>query len=173
MDTIRKVRGFAGKREHEPSPHHLRPLLEEAATLALIGRVGGGVALGLDLPDELPPVLVDRVQIGQVFVNLLRNAAEAMAGCPRREIAVTARPAHGGDMVEIAVADTGPGLPDSVRARLFMPFTTSKPDGLGIGLSTSRAIVQSHCGEMWAEDAPGGGAVFRLTLPVASGEAHG
>lgn len=106
-----------------------------------------------------------RVQIQQVLLNLMRNAAKAMADSARRELSVTT--ACVGDMVEISVADTGPGLPETVRARLFQPFVTTKPTGIGVGLSVCRTIVEAHGGKLRAENAPGGGTVFRFSLPRA------
>jgi len=90
-----------------------------------------------------------------------------MASQPRRELTISAN--RLGGMIEIRVADTGPGLPDSVRARLFQPFVTTKPDGMGVGLSVCRAIVEAHGGELHAEDAAGGGTVFRFTVPAWTG----
>jgi two-component system sensor kinase FixL len=117
-------------------------------------------------------VLVDRVQIQQVLVNLIRNAVEAMAGedaheaPPRREVIITAAPA-GPEMVEVSVADTGPGLPPEVVDRLFEPFVSTKPNGMGVGLSICRTIVSMHDGRLWAEPNGEAGTVFRFTVPRA------
>ena len=99
-------------------------------------------------------------------MNLMRNAVEAMAGSERRELTVSA--VRAGAMVEIRVSDIGPGLPEQVRARLFEPFVTTKRDGMGVGLSVCRTIVEAHGGELRGEDRVGGGAVFRLTIPLAA-----
>ena len=107
----------------------------------------------------------------------MRNALEAMGdgeapagggGAPRRrrELVVSAAPA-GPDTVEIAVADTGPGLAPEAAGRLFEPFVSTKPGGMGVGLSICRTIVEAHGGRLWAEPNPGGGTVFRFTLPAA------
>ena len=112
---------------------------------------------------------IDKVQVHQVMFNLMRNAIEAMQGQPRRELAVATKPAEGG-MLEISVADRGPGLPEEVRGKLFQPFITTKPTGMGIGLSICRTIVETHGGRLWAEDNPGGGTVFRFTVRRADAE---
>ena len=111
----------------------------------------------------------DRVQIQQVLVNLFRNALEAMAQSPRRElIVINAKVAD--DMIEVAVSDTGSGFHDDVKPNLFQTFFTTKETGMGVGLSISRSIIEAHGGRMWAETNAAGGATFRFTLPAASNE---
>jgi two-component system sensor kinase FixL len=107
--------------------------------------------------------MADRVQIQQVLLNLMRNAVEAMGESPRRELTLQTALCDGG-MVEVAVADTGPGLADEVAQQLFQPFVTTKRQGMGVGLSISRTIVDAHGGRIWAEKNVGGGTVFRFTL---------
>jgi len=106
----------------------------------------------------------DHIQIEQVVLNLLQNAADAMAGQTERRVDVATRLC--GDMVEVSVSDGGPGLSHEARQHLFEPFFTTKPDGLGLGLSLSRSIAEAHGGRLWAGDAEGGGACFRLVLPI-------
>jgi signal transduction histidine kinase len=108
--------------------------------------------------------LVNRVQIQQVIVNLVRNAFEAMADQTSREITLATR-ALGGGTIEITVADTGPGIPHDIAGRLFEPFVSTKRDGMGLGLSISRSIVEANDGQLTAEPNPGGGTIFRFTLP--------
>jgi two-component system sensor kinase FixL len=112
-------------------------------------------------------VLVEKVQIQQVMLNLMRNAIEAMQGCDRKELLVTTS-APNNEKVTISVADTGSGLSEEIAERLFQPFVTTKPSGMGVGLSISKRIVEAHGGEMWAEPNPGGGTVFRFTLQSAT-----
>jgi two-component system, LuxR family, sensor kinase FixL len=120
---------------------------------------------------DTPPVFIDRVLIQQVLLNLLRNAIEAMQSSPRREL--TIRTTMSVDrMVEVSVTDSGPGLAADVRDRLFQPFVTTKPAGMGVGLSICRGIVAAHGGGMWLGDNPGGGAAFHFTLPVAGVDAE-
>lgn len=97
-------------------------------------------------------------------MNLLHNAVDAMENLPKRELTVTTKPSGTG--VEIAVADTGPGIPKELMGRLFMPFFTTKPGGMGIGLVISQSIVQAHGGKLGVEPNRGGGTVFRFTLPA-------
>jgi two-component system sensor kinase FixL len=114
-------------------------------------------------------VLVDRVQIQQVLVNLFRNALEAMAQSPQREL-IAANTQVADDMIEIEVSDTGSGFQDDVKQNLFQTFFTTKETGMGVGLSISRSIIEAHGGRMWAETNASGGATFRFTLPAASSE---
>jgi len=109
--------------------------------------------------------MVDRIQLQQVLVNLMRNAIEAMQGCPRRELTLSASSPHRGS-VEISLADTGPGLAPEVIERLFQPFVSTKESGMGVGLSICRSIIEQHDGRIWAEPGPGGGTVFHFTLPA-------
>lgn len=124
-----------------------------------------GVEVRVAVAAGLPPVAGNRVQLRQVLSNLVANAVEAMEHARRRVLAVSAARLDA-DLVEVAVADTGPGTDPGARERLFEPFYTTRPHGMGMGLMISRWIVESHGGRLWAEDAPGGGAVFRFTLPV-------
>ena len=115
---------------------------------------------------DLPMAMVDRVQIQQVLLNLIRNALEAMEDSTIRELSVETSAKDG--QVQVSVADTGGGIPPEIEAKLFQPFVTTKQEGMGIGLSVCRTIVEAHGGELRAEDAPGGGTVFRLTVPGLS-----
>ena len=170
---IKRLRGLVAKGEaEEMGSEDLPRLVEEAAALALAGGKASGVAIAFRLDPALPPVLADRIQIEQVLVNLVRNAFEAMVdeagdggGSARRELVVAAE-AAGPDAVEVSVADTGPGLAPEVAERPFDPFTSTKPGGMGIGLSICRTIIEAHGGRIWAEPNPGGGTVFRFTLPA-------
>ncbi|MBI1206446.1 MAG: PAS domain S-box protein [Azospirillum sp.] len=164
--TIRAVRDLSANRRTERRPEVLGPVVEEACFLGLLGDRGRGVALVVEIPQDIPMVMIDRVQIELVLVNLVRNAADALAAVDAKQIRITATPVEADGFLELAVADTGPGIVAEVRQRLFQPFFTTKPRGTGIGLSTSRMIIQAHGGELWAETGSNGGAVFRLTLPL-------
>jgi two-component system sensor kinase FixL len=114
-------------------------------------------------------VLADKVQIQQVLLNLIRNAIDAMHDSPRRELLISTIAAEDG-MLMVSVADTGTGISPEVSAQLFRPFVTTKRHGMGVGLSISRTIIEAHGGRIWIEPNPGGGTVFRFTLPGVSQE---
>jgi C4-dicarboxylate-specific signal transduction histidine kinase len=159
---IRRLRELVRKGETQRRVEDLSTTIKEAGALALID-IGQGLKMEIRVAVDATEAVIDKIQIQQVLLNLMRNAAEAMTGSPRRELSITT--ARTGNMTEISVADTGPGLPDHVRARLFQPFVTTKPTGMGVGLSVCRTIVEAHGGELRAEDVDGGGTVFRFTVP--------
>jgi two-component system sensor kinase FixL len=163
-DIIRRLRDFVAYGESDRRPEGLGKLLEEASALAFVGASEKGVRVRFELDREVDLVLADRVEIQQVLVNLIRNATEAMQDAPRRDllIRVTSR---GPDWARVDVADTGPGLSEAAAANLFKPFMTTKSQGMGVGLSISRGIIEAHGGEIWAERNEGGGAKFCFTLP--------
>jgi two-component system sensor kinase FixL len=163
---IRRLRDLAKKTGSEKQRESVPVTIEEATALALVG-VGQGLKLDIHVAEDAAEAVIDKIQIQQVLINLMRNAVEAMANGARRELRVSA--SRVGAMIEIRVADTGPGLPESVRARLFEPFVTTKPEGMGVGLSVCRAIVEAHGGELRGGDAEGGGTVFHFTVPHPEG----
>ena len=139
--------------------------------LALVGARRRGVRTSLELDLALPLVLVDHVQIQQVVLNLVRNAVEAMEQVDRRELAVRTRAIPEKGVAEISVADTGPGIAPELADRLFQPFVTNKPTGMGLGLSICRTIVEAHHGRLMMAPGPAGGAVFRVIPPIAGPDA--
>ncbi|MDP1582653.1 MAG: sensor protein FixL [Bradyrhizobium sp.] len=163
---IRRLRDFVSRGESEKRVESLSKLIEEAGALGLAGAREQNVQLRFNLDPESDLVLADRVQIQQVLVNLFRNALEAMAQSPRRELIVR-NVKVADDMVEIEVSDTGSGFHDDVKLNLFQTFFTTKETGMGVGLSISRSIIEAHGGRMWAESNAAGGATFRFTLPAA------
>jgi len=163
---IRRLRDFVSRGESEKRVESLSKLIEEAGALGLAGAREQNVQLRFSLDPKADLVLADRVQIQQVLVNLFRNALEAMAQSPRRELVVTNTPVAD-DMIEVEVSDTGTGFQDDVIPHLFQTFFTTKDTGMGVGLSISRSIVEAHGGRMWAESNASGGATFRFTLPAA------
>ncbi|MDP4002674.1 ATP-binding protein [Methylobacterium sp. NEAU K] len=162
---IRRLRDFVKRGETDRRIENVAGLLSDACALAFIGVREQGVDLRIEPGPPSICVLADRVQIQQVLINLIRNAHEAMHDSGRRELTITAAPTQDG-MVRISVADTGPGIAASVAKTLFLPFVTTKPNGMGVGLSVSRSIVRAHGGDFWVDRVPGGGAVFHFTLPT-------
>ncbi|SEM58212.1 sensor protein FixL [Bradyrhizobium sp. OK095] len=163
---IRRLRDFVARGESEKRVESLSKLIEEAGALGLAGAREQNVQLRFNLDPNADLVLADRVQIQQVLVNLFRNALEAMAQSPQRELVVT-NTRLTDDMIEIEVCDTGSGFQDDVIPNLFQTFFTTKDTGMGVGLSISRSIIEAHGGRMWAESNASGGATFRFTLPAA------
>jgi two-component system sensor kinase FixL len=155
--------------ESDRRPEDLRKLIEEASALALVGVKQTGVHVTFDFHATIGMVLVDKIQIQQVVLNLMRNAIEAMEGMPRRDLLVSTRPGSD-NMVEVSVTDTGSGIAPEIAEKLFQPFVTTKRQGMGVGLSISRTIIEAHGGKLWAEPNPGGGTAFRLTLKNLTGE---
>jgi two-component system, LuxR family, sensor kinase FixL len=166
---IRRLRDFVSRGESEKRVESLSKLVEEAGALGLAGAREQGVQLRFNLNPQHDLVLVDRVQIQQVLVNLFRNALEAMAQSPQRQL-IASNTLVADEMIEIAVSDTGSGFQDDVKQNLFQTFFTTKETGMGVGLSISRSIIEAHGGRMWAEGNASGGATFRFTLPAASRE---
>jgi two-component system sensor kinase FixL len=160
---IRRLREFVSRGETERRVESLPKLVEEASALALVGVKEAGVRVGFEFDPRAGFVMTDKIQIQQVILNLMRNAMEAMQETSRRELTISTVQLDSG-MVEVRVADTGPGIAETILPQLFQPFVTSKPHGMGVGLSVSRTIVEAHGGRLWAEPNPGGGTIFRLTL---------
>ncbi len=169
---IRRLRDFVAHREPEKRIESLRKLIEETSALALVGAKELGIRVRLRFEPAIDRVIVDKVQIQQVLVNLMRNAVEAMESSDRRELTVTT--ALGPDGVALVeVVDTGCGIVPDMADQLFLPFATTKPLGMGIGLSISRTIIEGHEGRIWADANPGGGTAFRFTLPALVDEELG
>jgi len=166
---IRRLRDFVARGETERRVENITKLIEEASALALVGVKDRGVQVRFQFDPSVEMALADRVQIQQVLLNLMRNAVEAMETSPKRELVVSATPAPN-DMVTITVADTGAGIAPEVASQLFQPFVTTKRQGMGVGLSISRTIVEAHGGQIWVEPNPAGGTIFRFTLPAVSEE---
>ena len=173
-EIILNLREFVGKGETEQRAEDLNHTVEEAAALALIEAKHKGVKTVMQLDRNLPLVRIDRIQIQQVIVNLVRNAAEAMEGVEPRQLTVSTAWLGEAAAAEIAIADTGAGIAPQVAARLFQPFVTSKKSGMGLGLSICREIVEAHGGTLSAGPNAPRGTVFTIALPVAArDEANG
>ena len=165
---IRRLREFVQKRETERHVEDLNTVAQEAVGLALVGAKSAGIVSQIHLAADLPPVLVDKVQIQQVVLNLVRNAIEAMSQSNPRVLTIETIAEAGGALVR--VTDTGSGMTPEVASKLFEPFLTTKMTGMGIGLSICRSIVESHGGRIWAAPNPQGGTIFSFTIPAMEAE---
>ena len=168
-DIIRRLRDFVSRGESERRVEDVKKLIEEASALALVGAKDKGVRVRFAFAPRLNYVLADKVQVQQVLLNLIRNAIDAMETAPTRELVVATSPAPD-NMVEISVADTGGGIAPEIADQLFQPFVTTKSHGMGVGLSISRTIIESHGGSITPRPNPGGGTIFTFTLPVVTKE---
>ncbi|MHB1103339.1 MAG: PAS domain S-box protein [Devosia sp.] len=164
-DIIRHLREFVTRGDTQKQPEDIRKLVEEAGALALVGSRERGIKSVFEFSGANGMVIADRVQIQQVLINLMRNAIEAMRDSERRELIVrTSAPT--GNVVAVEVADTGPGIPADIAPQLFQPFVTSKPSGMGIGLSISKRIIEAHGGEISVSRNGSDGVTFHFTLPA-------
>jgi two-component system sensor kinase FixL len=164
---VRRMRDFITRGDSDKRVESLRQLITEASALALTGSGPAAVDVDIRLNTAADSVLVDRIQIQQVMVNLIRNAVEAMHRSPRRRIDIRSS-INDSDFITMVVADSGPGLTTEQLKHLFEPFHSSKDKGMGLGLSISRSIVEAHGGRLWMEPAEIGGAAFHFTLPRSS-----
>jgi len=164
-DIIRHLREFVTRGDTERRPEDIKRLIEEAGALALVGSRERGIKPVFDFGAGDDVVIADRVQIQQVLINLMRNAMEAMRDSETKTLTVTTRSGDEGRLI-VTVADTGPGIADDIAPQLFQPFVTSKANGMGVGLSISRRIIESHGGELTVQRNEAGGATFTFTLPL-------
>ena len=169
-EIVRRVREFVSRGTVESQPEPLVRVIEEACKLALPDAAMRGIQHRLEVGSDCI-VMIDRVQIQQVMVNILRNAVEALKDQPRREILVET--GHGkANFCEVTVSDTGPGPSPQAADRMFDPFYTTRKDGTGLGLSISRMIIEAHGGAIWNDTDGGQGMVIKFTLPIAPSD-HG
>ena len=138
-------------------------LVEEASALALVGVKDRGIRVQFQFDPTVDLVLADRVQIQQVLLNLIRNAMDAMERAAVRELTIAVVP-DGGSQIRVSVSDSGSGIAPEITEQLFQPFITTKRQGMGVGLSISRTIIEAHGGRIWAKANPGGGTTFHFTL---------
>jgi PAS domain S-box-containing protein len=166
-EVIQRLRALVKKEELAFVELDLTSVIREVAALIHSDAILHGVRISLELGADLPAVKGDKVQLQQVLLNLLLNAFDAMKNCSAdmRDVSVQVQPG-GDDRVEVAVRDQGIGLSVATLDKIFQPFYTTKREGLGMGLSISRSIIEAHGGKLWAENNVGGGATFRFTLPI-------
>ena len=164
---IRRLRDFVARGESERRVESITKLVEEASALALVGVKDLGIRVQFQFKPEIDLVLADRVQVQQVLLNLIRNAVDAMESSPTRDLIIGIAPVDGGQ-VKISVTDSGSGISPDIAEQLFQPFITTKRQGMGVGLSISRTIVEAHNGRIWVEPNPAGGTTFHFTLAVVN-----
>ncbi|NJD25189.1 MAG: PAS domain S-box protein [Betaproteobacteria bacterium] len=164
---IRRMRDMVKKSDPVRWPIAVGALVDEARAFADIEAQRSGTQIILDIPENLPNVVVDRIMIEQVLLNLVKNGIEAMSDVPfeRRRLLIQARQVDE-RMIEVAVSDNGHGLNESDMEKIFAPFYTTKPEGMGIGLAICRSIIEFHQGRLWAEPRHEGGTAFRFTVPI-------
>jgi C4-dicarboxylate-specific signal transduction histidine kinase len=170
--VVQRVRAFAKKADVERGPIDLNTMLREAVQLVRHDTIRRRVEIRFALTHESLVVFGDRVQLQQVALNLVLNALEALAdrplGAERVVLIETARAAT--HTAIVTIRDTGPGIAPERQAAIFEPFITSKPNGLGVGLSISRTIVEAHGGVIWCESDPAvGGSAFMVAFPLGNG----
>ena len=163
---VRRLRAFVDGSDTGFRVERLDALVEEATSLGLLGAHVAGVTVTMSIAAGLDRVMVDRIQIQQVLVNLIRNAIQSMSGVTRKELTIATAPDRAG-WVKVSVTDTGPGIDPEIRSRLFQAFATTKEDGMGLGLSICRTIVEAHGGRIWAEASDEGGTAFHFCVPLA------
>jgi PAS domain S-box-containing protein len=164
-DVIQRLRSLLRKEEPRRIPLDLNVTVRELMALTRSDTLLRNVAIELDLEADLPPVRGDRVQLQQVVLNLVLNGLEAM-GQQAEGGRMRVRTARTHEAVCVSVQDNGTGIPDGILSRVFEPFRTTKPAGLGMGLAISRSIVETHRGRIWAENNPDRGATFHFSLPI-------
>jgi two-component system, LuxR family, sensor kinase FixL len=167
--VIRGLRALVRRRDEQREPVDVNRLIREVIKLVEFEVHQAGYRIDLDLIEPLPQVTGDAVQIQQVVLNLIRNGLDAMLEKARGDAILIETGLHEGQ-VEIRVTDSGPGLAAAAQQRLFEPFYTTKPQGIGLGLSICKSIVAAHRGELTGETAPAGGARFRVRLPKLGDE---
>lgn len=167
-EIVRRMRDFLSHGETEHHQESLSRIVAEANALALVGSREHDIDVQVSLDGDADLVFVDRIQIQQVLINLIRNAIDAMIDSPIRSLTIstTADP----ELITVSIEDTGSGISETLAPQLFQPFVSSKQNGMGIGLSICRTIIESHGGRIWFEPGTEGGTIFRFTLPRAEVE---
>jgi light-regulated signal transduction histidine kinase (bacteriophytochrome) len=170
-ELIRKLRQLAAPVEAEVGPCPLAEIIDGACAIALIDAPRTGVAVTIEF-DRATLVLADKIQVQQVLLNLIRNALESMIDAPERRLVVEAKPSGAG-LVTVFVRDTGCGISEEMKGRLFAAFNSNKEGGLGIGLSICRTIIEGLGGKIWLEESSPAGTCFAFSLQESTGEELG
>jgi C4-dicarboxylate-specific signal transduction histidine kinase len=167
-EVIQRIRALAKRSEPQMLSLDINDVISEAILLVQREVLSHGVSLRTELLSALPPVLGDRVQLQQVIINLLMNGVEAMTSITDRPRELLIQSRHEADQVHVAVRDSGVGIDSGIAEQLFSAFFTTKPSGMGMGLSISRSIIRAHGGKLWVSPNPDHGAAFQFTVPANS-----
>jgi signal transduction histidine kinase len=169
-EVIRRLRSLLRKAPFELKDIDLNDVVRE--TVEFLSALA--IARQTDLRSFIDPVPLpisgDRIQLQQVILNLIVNAMDAMAGLPSAARKITIRTMRAGGLAEVSISDAGPGIPPDKLKEVFEPFFTTKAQGMGVGLSIARTILEAHDGQIFAENQTGGGAIFRIALPLAKSQ---
>jgi signal transduction histidine kinase len=167
FDVTTRLRALFSKDDYTAEPLDLNEVTREVIALTLSDLQRNAVALRSELAADLPPITADRIQLQQVMLNLLRNASDAMADLhDRQRLLLIKTERNEGDCVLLSVRDTGVGIDPENMDRVLEAFYTTKSDGMGIGLSVSRSIIERHHGHLWAQPNDGPGATFSFSIPI-------
>lgn len=167
-EIIKRMREFIERGDVTKTSCSLEEIIQTAIRLAFLSFKSQQVIVDISLEPDLPPVFVNSIQIQQVLVNLMKNACEAMMDREEKRLEIMAQIASCGKQIEVQIKDTGHGLTDQDIEKLFVPFSSTKSEGMGIGLSISQSIISYHGGQIWARKNEPTGSVFHFTLPIAS-----
>lgn len=166
--AIRRIRALLSQREFQLQPTRLEDTISDVVRFVASDARRRGIKIQKQLQPNLPLVLADRLQLEQALLNLVLNGMDAMNETPERSRQLTLKAkADGQNTIAVTVQDCGHGIPPDLGARIFDSFFTTKKDGMGLGLSIARSIIEAHHGNLWLENNPGGGAVFHFTVQVA------
>lgn len=165
-NIIRGMRSFAKNKRSDRNAMDCNLLIEDVARLAEVDAKNYDASISLELQDKLPPVVMDGIQIQQVIINLIRNGIEASHNLPCPQIVIKSSQVSE-DHIQVSVIDQGEGIPEEKRGEVFNPFFTTKSEGLGMGLSICRSIIQAHGGDLDFRIADNGGTEFYFLLPIA------
>lgn len=168
-EVIRRMRSLLKKAPFELKRFDFNEVVQETSAFMSALATARHVDLHSALAPRTLPIMGDRIQLQQVILNLVMNAMDAMATVPAESRSITVRTAQDGKSAELEVSDSGPGIPADKLKDIFQPFFTSKAEGMGMGLSIARTIIEAHQGKIWAEKRCGGGASFRIRLPLEEG----
>lgn len=169
-DVVRKIRGFVKKDNAQFEPLDMNSMIEDVVALFQNSISINKVSLLFDLEPSLTKVRGDRVRLQQVLVNLITNALDALSGSPSKILTIRSILRVSDQTVTVSVCDSGPGIDDANREKIFDSFFTTKKEGLGMGLRICKSIIEEHEGRIWAENNPAGGATLSFSLKVSSGE---